>query len=75
LVRNLVELLDALNIRIVSEGVASIDEWKALVRTGVNGFTGPAVTNIIAPTPSKEAETPANEERATEEKAPIEFNR
>ncbi len=75
LVRNLVELLDALNIRIFSEGVASIDEWKALVRTGVNGFTGPAVTNIIAPTPSKEAETPANEERATEEKAPIEFNR
>jgi EAL domain-containing protein (putative c-di-GMP-specific phosphodiesterase class I) len=74
LVRNLVELLDALNIRVFSEGVASIDEWKALVRTGVNGFTGPAVTNIIAPTPSKEAETPANEDRATEDKAPIEFN-
>jgi EAL domain-containing protein (putative c-di-GMP-specific phosphodiesterase class I) len=74
LVRNLVELLDALNIRVFSEGVASIDEWKALVRTGVNGFTGPAVTNIIAPTPSREAETPANEDRATEDKAPIEFN-
>ncbi len=73
LVRSLVELLDALNIRVFSEGVASIDEWKALVRTGVNGFTGPAVTNIIAPTPSKEAEKSANDE-VPEDKAPIEFH-
>jgi EAL domain-containing protein (putative c-di-GMP-specific phosphodiesterase class I)/GGDEF domain-containing protein len=72
LVKSLVELLEALNVRVFSEGVSSIDEWKTLVRTGVNGFTGPAVTNIIAPTPSKDAETPANEPVA-QEKAPIEF--
>jgi len=64
LVTNLVDLLDALNIRVFSEGVNSIDEWKTLVRAGVNGFTGPAVTNIIAPTPSKDGEAAANEAAA-----------
>lgn len=74
MIANMIEVLTSINLKVFAQGVETVDEWKTLVRAGVMGFTGPAVTNIIAPTPSASDTEIDNKGSGQAVWAPLDFN-
>lgn len=74
MIANMIEVLTSINLKVFAQGVETVDEWKTLVRAGVMGFTGPAVTNIIAPTPSASDTEPDNKGSGQAVWPPLDFN-